>query len=173
MITTQLTGKRSAMPGFIYLTLRAALTHWFARSQKHYPAMLTTSARRARPRQSGSICISSSPSKDRIRKHFKREIWVIWYETLKMLRLCARSWLEENKVTCSKDGLPRWREWSRTHLPMQETWETWVWSLGGEDPLEKGMAIHSSVLAWRIAMDRGAWPAAVHGVTKRQTRLSS
>ena len=28
--------------------------------------------------------------------------------------------------------------------------ETWVWSLGGEDPLEKGMATHSSVLAWRI-----------------------
>ena len=29
--------------------------------------------------------------------------------------------------------------------------ETWVWSLGQEDPLEKGMAIHSSILAWRIA----------------------
>ena len=29
-------------------------------------------------------------------------------------------------------------------------WETWVQSLGGEDPLEKEMAIHSSILAWRI-----------------------
>ena len=29
-------------------------------------------------------------------------------------------------------------------------WETWVWSLGWEDSLEKGMATHSSVLAWRI-----------------------
>ena len=29
-------------------------------------------------------------------------------------------------------------------------WETWVWSLGWEDPLEKGKATHSSVLAWRI-----------------------
>ena len=29
-------------------------------------------------------------------------------------------------------------------------WETWVWSLGQEDPLEKGMAIHSSTVAWRI-----------------------
>ena len=29
-------------------------------------------------------------------------------------------------------------------------WETWVWSLSGEDPLEKGMATHSSILAWRI-----------------------
>ena len=29
-------------------------------------------------------------------------------------------------------------------------WETWVRSLGWEDPLEKGMATHSSILAWRI-----------------------
>jgi len=29
-------------------------------------------------------------------------------------------------------------------------WETWVWSLGGEDPLEKGKATHLSILAWRI-----------------------
>ena len=43
--------------------------------------------------------------------------------------------------------------------------ETWVLSLGWEDPLEKGMATHSSVLAWRIPMDRGAWWATVHGVT--------
>ena len=28
--------------------------------------------------------------------------------------------------------------------------ETWVWSLGSEDPLEKGMATHSSILAWKI-----------------------
>ena len=34
--------------------------------------------------------------------------------------------------------------------------ETWVWSLGGEDPLEEGMATHSSILAWRIPMDREA-----------------
>ena len=35
--------------------------------------------------------------------------------------------------------------------------KTWIRSLGWEDPLEDGMAIHSSVLAWRIPMDRGAW----------------
>ena len=35
-------------------------------------------------------------------------------------------------------------------LPMQELQETQVWSLGWEDPLEKGMATHSSILAWRI-----------------------
>ena len=40
-------------------------------------------------------------------------------------------------------------KWSRTHLPMQETQETWVQSLGGEDPLEEEMATHSSILAWK------------------------
>ena len=51
-------------------------------------------------------------------------------------------------------------------------WETWVQSLGWEDPLEEGMATHSSILAWRIPMDRGAWQATVHGITKSWTSLS-
>ena len=51
-------------------------------------------------------------------------------------------------------------------------WETWVQSLGWEDLLEEGMATHSSILAWRILMDRGAWWATVHGVAKSRTRLS-
>ena len=42
--------------------------------------------------------------------------------------------------------------------------ETRVWSLGREDPLEKEMANHSSVLAWKIPWT-GAWQATVHGVT--------
>ena len=44
-------------------------------------------------------------------------------------------------------------------------WETWVRSLGREDPLEESMAAHSSILAWRIPTDRGAERAAVHGVS--------
>ena len=48
-------------------------------------------------------------------------------------------------------------------------WETWVKSLGWEDPLEEGMVTHSSILAWTIPMDRGAWKATVHGFTKSQT----
>ena len=47
-------------------------------------------------------------------------------------------------------------------------WETWVRALGWEDPLEEGMATHSSILAWRIPMDRRAWRAAVHRVAKSQ-----
>ena len=50
--------------------------------------------------------------------------------------------------------------------------ETWVQSLGWEDPLEEGMATHSSNLAWRIPMERGAWQATVRGVAKSQTWLS-
>ena len=45
-------------------------------------------------------------------------------------------------------------------------WGTQVRSLGQEDPLEKEMATHSSILAWRIPMDRGAWWATVHRVAK-------
>ena len=48
-------------------------------------------------------------------------------------------------------------------------WETWVQSLGWEDPLEEDMATHPSILAWRIPMDRGAWQATVHGVAKSRT----
>ena len=45
-------------------------------------------------------------------------------------------------------------------------WETWVQFLDWEDPLEEGMATHSSIVAWRIPMDRRAWWATVHGVAK-------
>ena len=51
-------------------------------------------------------------------------------------------------------------------------WETWAQSLGWEDPLEEGMATPSSILTWRIPMDRGAWQATAHGVTKSWTQLS-
>ena len=47
--------------------------------------------------------------------------------------------------------------------------ETWVRSLGWEDPLEEGMATHSSILAWRIPKDRGAWRAAIRGVSESDT----
>ena len=46
------------------------------------------------------------------------------------------------------------------------TQETRVPSLGCEDPLEEGMATHSSILAWRIPIDRGAWQATIHGVAE-------
>ena len=48
-------------------------------------------------------------------------------------------------------------------------WETWVQSLGQEDPLEEGMATPYSILACTIPMDRGSWQATVCGVAKHQT----
>ena len=50
--------------------------------------------------------------------------------------------------------------------------ETLVRSLGWEEPLEEGMATHSSILAYRIPLDRGTWWATDHGVAKSWTLLS-
>ena len=54
---------------------------------------------------------------------------------------------------------------------MQESQGTWVRSLSQEDPLEEGMATHSSILAWKIPMDRGGWWATVRRVAKSRTLL--
>ena len=54
------------------------------------------------------------------------------------------------------------------NLPVMQ--ETRVQSLGQDDPLEKGMATHTSFLAWKVKfMDRRVWWAAVHGVKRSQT----
>ena len=57
------------------------------------------------------------------------------------------------------------------NLPAMQ--ETWVWSLGWENPLEKGMATGSSILAWRITLtEEPGRLHTVHEVTKSQTQLS-
>ena len=66
---------------------------------------------------------------------------------------------------CSGDSVVK------NQFAMQELQETWVQSLGGEDPLEEGMATHSSILAWESPMDRGAWQVTAHRVTKSWTQL--
>ena len=48
---------------------------------------------------------------------------------------------------------------------IRHKFDPWI----GKIPLEEGMATHSSILAWRIRMDRGAWQATVHGVTEGWT----
>ena len=65
-----------------------------------------------------------------------------------------------------------WSSWpfpvaqqKRIHVT-QELLEMQFRSLGWEDPLEEGIATHSSILALRIPMDRGAWRATVHAVIK-------
>ena len=49
--------------------------------------------------------------------------------------------------------------------------EMQVQSLSCEDPLEEGPTTHSSILAWKIPMYRGAWQAAVHSAAESQIRL--
>ena len=61
---------------------------------------------------------------------------------------------------------------AQTVKNLPEMWETWVRSLGQEDPLQKGMAAHSSILAWIISGTEEP-EGLVHGVTKSRTRLSN
>ena len=56
---------------------------------------------------------------------------------------------------------------------LPEMWETWVRFLGREDPLKEGIATHSSILTWKIPMDRGSWRATVHEVKKSWIQLSN
>ena len=52
---------------------------------------------------------------------------------------------------------------------LPEMWETWVQSLGWEDPLEKEMATYSSILAWRIPWTEEPGGLQVHGVVENRT----
>ena len=66
-------------------------------------------------------------------------------------------------------GLPDGSDGKKEKKSLPAMQVTGVQSLSQEDPLGKGMATHSSVLAWRILTDKGTWLAAVHGVTKNRT----
>ena len=61
---------------------------------------------------------------------------------------------------------------TQTEKNLPTVQETWVWSLDQEDTMEKAMATHSSILSWRIPMDRGTWQTTVHGVAKSRTPQS-
>ena len=84
--------------------------------------------------------------------------------TIKKTKNCSNSLSNHGVILFT--SLPWWL--SVKNLPAMQ--ETWVWSLGWEDPLENGMTTHSSFIAQRILMDRRIWQAAVHGFTKSRTR---
>ena len=79
---------------------------------------------------------------------------------------CCSPWSRKESDTTE------WLNWLTDWKNLPAIRETWVWSLGWEDLLEEGVATHSSILAWRILMNRGAWQVTVHGVTKSWTWLS-
>ena len=62
-------------------------------------------------------------------------------------------------------------QWVRNLPAVQETQEMWVQSLVWEDPLEKGITTHSSILAWRIPWTEEPGRLQSMGVAKSQTRL--
>ena len=80
---------------------------------------------------------------------------------------------DRSKVPGERIGYPFQYSWAslvaQTEKNPPAMQETWVRSLGREDPLEDGMATHSSILVWRIPMDRGSWQVTVHGVTRGWT----
>ena len=75
--------------------------------------------------------------------------------------MCSTIWFNKKRLSSQKPFLVAQLV---RNLPTMR--ETWIQSLGWEDPLEESMATQSSSLAWRMPMNRGAWQATVHGVTK-------
>ena len=88
---------------------------------------------------------------------------------------CRRPWFDSwvGKILWRRDSYTLQYSWASLvaqmikNLPAMR--ETWVQSLGWEDPREEGVATHSSILVWRISMDRGVWQITVHGVAKSRT----
>ena len=71
-----------------------------------------------------------------------------------IIRLSLLNWIYTSQTLIAYDSAPLTSLVAQTvkHLPTM--WEAWVWSLGWEDPLEKEMAAHSSILAWK---SHGQW----------------
>ena len=100
-----------------------------------------------------------------------------WFPCILILAktFTAHIGLHVDKTSCPVTGHIWTSLVAETVKNLPAVMETWVWSLFWEDPLEKEMATHSSILTWEIPMvpmERGAWQAIVHEVAKSQTWLS-
>ena len=89
----------------------------------------------------------------------------------KIIRAC---WIKQNYASNSNintSELCDFREVTQTVKNLLAVQDIRVQSLGREDPLEKGMATHSSILTWRIPWTEE--PGGLHGIAKSQTQLSN
>ena len=85
---------------------------------------------------------------------------------------CVALWKNSNYLGLSSFQLRAYLV-AQTVNNLPAMWETWVQSLDWDDPLENGMATHSSIHAQRKPMDRGSGQAAVHEVIKNRALLST
>ena len=107
--------------------------------------------------------------------------YLIWFWLGSPIRICLQ---------CKRPGLESWLgkiPWERDRLPIpvflgfpgaldgkeSDCNEGDLSLIPWEDPLEEDKATHSTILSGRIPMDRGAWPATVHGIAKSWTWLSN
>ena len=83
----------------------------------------------------------------------------------------TKSWIQlsDFSLSLSHNPLGLASQVAQTEKNLPAMGETWVRSLGWENPLEEDMTTHSSILTWRIPIDRGAWQATVHRVAKSRT----
>ena len=100
---------------------------------------------------------------------------MFWVLKIHVQIIKEKSYPPELRIASAYSGHLRFPGGSTVNnLPaMQETQDMWGQSLGQEDNPGEGMATHPSILAWRIPMDRGAWWATVHGITKSWAQLSN
>ena len=97
-------------------------------------------------------------------------LWVVAVLQLRDYQIRLQIWMKFCILTRSPGDLDFPGGSDIKRLPAMR--ETWVQFLGREDPLEKGMAIHSSTFAWKIPWTEEPGRATVHGAAKSRTRLN-
>ena len=90
-------------------------------------------------------------------------MFILWKTKDRLRKLLSLDWFDSDLLR------PRASQVAQCVKSLPVMQETQVRSLGQEDPLEEGNVTLSSILAWKISMDRGAWQATVHRVSKGQT----
>ena len=118
-----------------------------------------------------------SPSQIYLFNTYLLRLWAsLVAQLVKNLPAKRRPWFDSWfwKIPGEGIGYPLQYSWASLIVNKESTCNAGdlAFILGWEDPLEEGTATHSSILAWRIHMDKGAWQATDHGVTTSWTRLS-